>query len=161
MGDCAWHFHAEAKCIWYAVGPSGIGLGLMRAVEGRIDFHAGKYLGIPLQMTALCWKRRGDIGIECPPGAADQKHGGSRYVAFTTRSTRILLHIFSPLPMHSTIQRTHEVICSALHSRTFLGSKMRGGLALFDKLTPETQLIVRVCRCRATRSSYSMQKRPN
>src|ERR1700754_1094572 len=75
MSDGAGHFHAEAKCVGHAVRPAQICLRLVRAVERRVDLHAGENLGVAFQVTAIRWKKACFPGRNRPAGTTDVDAG--------------------------------------------------------------------------------------
>jgi hypothetical protein len=65
----------EAEIVRHAGGPARVGAGLVRPVEGRIDFDGGKHGRIAFEVAALSGRRR-PLPWDAPAGAADQAPTG-------------------------------------------------------------------------------------
>src|SRR5690606_22163634 len=64
------HLGTEAECVGHACSPSRIGLGKMRAIKRRVDFHRRKDPGITLEMAALAGKVLRHLRGQGPSGAS-------------------------------------------------------------------------------------------
>jgi hypothetical protein len=73
--DGARHLHRKAEALRHTVGPARIGLGLVRLVEGRIDFHHREHGGIAFEVAAGRRESGGCFFRDVPAGATDEGRG--------------------------------------------------------------------------------------